>query len=810
MGLAAMMAACSSEDVLTDVQNSQDSDLFAGIDKVEAGFEMGAESRLATKWDLEIGDRVGLAWLYDGEGKIQLTGEAYQNHPLYAEGGSTLKPKTSIYVGEYFSYAPYDESVVSIDKINFRIPVADMLSSWNGLAKNAIYISPKWTTVSKTGYAVDGEAGIDKTFAIYPRKFSNGVALNFDYENNKVDLRDETDNDKLYASDPEIFDAKITYVKGNNTVSINKFQYAPTEEPICDINWGNNINPLRNWETFKLAETLTANGTTPSTRALALNTVAVLNEVKDGYSLIPSKPYFATRDLDLVKFYMNALPAMTEVDDDTEIEIVINTTYGRITITKPVNEIAYTAYPDANGKTAYMAQPDGITKDAEGKDLAEGTYFDYTESFVQVLGKNGKFETEVDFSTAIMDGMHVRNDNHLIQLLRYYRDYKLGTKYEEDKVNLLLDADADGEFKISKTSIALMQSINTSGTNKIALHVCNEHGTPAIVVTNNAKEGKEVPSFNKVFGHVVDVYLQNQDWTWSQTSYKNTGNVATIYNRGNLTVTSANVEAYNKAASVFDELVNLGGAKINFTAGVATLWKIDLTNNGTINIPATAHMRVYSNVVNDVTELTGVRAGIMGIINNNGVFGAVEDQNGTIYNYGKIFHNAGAKTFITFNEDNEDFAKKLSEGTKIGIIEMKEADANVSVSNTSNKGIITYTWPKEKPVYESPAVVRFNYLIVEDDIEFAQTEDEIRYLEIKGADVYVTNKKGNLKNLQGVIVDKGYALNITEGNQLMPAKAAYIKGYVYNGGQFTYNKDVITYFGGIDADKENILKWTGF
>ena len=197
MGLTAMMVACSSEDVLTDVQNSQESDLFAGIEKVDAQFNMGAESRLATEWGLEVGDRVGFAWLKDYDGVLTQTGAAYQNHPLNAVSESTLRPETSIYVGEYFTYYPYDESVVSIDNINFAIPAKqDLLMTWNAMAKNAIFISPKWTSVSYSIYD-DGEPGISKSFKIYPAQFSNGARLNLDYKNNKVDLKDETNNDEI-------------------------------------------------------------------------------------------------------------------------------------------------------------------------------------------------------------------------------------------------------------------------------------------------------------------------------------------------------------------------------------------------------------------------------------------------------------------------------------------------------------------------------------------------------------------------------------------------------------------------------------
>ena len=119
------------------------------------------------------------------------------------------------------------------------------------------------------------------------------------------------------------------------------------------------------------------------------------------------------------------------------VNIVINTTYGCITITKPVNEIAYTLFTKNNATTS-MDQPDGVTTDKTGANLPDGKFFTFAESFVQVLGKNGEFRTEVDFSTAVMNGMHVKDNDHLLQLLRYYRDYKLNTVYAEDNVILCI------------------------------------------------------------------------------------------------------------------------------------------------------------------------------------------------------------------------------------------------------------------------------------------------------------------------------------------------------------------------------------
>ena len=799
MGLTAMMVACSSEDVLTDVQNSQESDLFAGIEKVDAQFNMGAESRLATEWGLEVGDRVGFAWLKDNDGVLTQTGAAYQNHPLNAVSESTLRPETSIYVGEYFTYYPYDESVVSIDNINFAIPAKqDLLMTWNAMAKNAIFISPKWTSVSYSIYD-DGEPGISKSFKIYPAQFSNGARLNLDYKNNKVDLKDETNNDEIYASDPQIFDVTVSYLDADgNTVSINAFEYAPTVEP--------NVN---NWEAYMLgAEATTTANAGPRAVTQPTSVEGIKNMIKGGFFLEPSTDYVADRNKTTGNiFRFHALPAVTEVGENTLVNIVINTTYGCITITKPVNEIAYTLFTKNNATTS-MDQPDGVTTDKTGANLPDGKFFTFAESFVQVLGKNGEFRTEVDFSTAVMNGMHVKDNDHLLQLLRYYRDYKLNTVYAEDNVILYLDAKA-GNFEISKDAIALVQSLDNRGAN-IKLEVCTEYGNPQIVVFNNG-EDKEVPSFSYVFNSQVEVFLKNQEWTWNGNSKKETGNVTKIRNLGSLKINAASVAAGNSYyTNLFTGLVNEAAASIEVKS-VANV-KIDLTNYGKIDVNAGAELLAYgADIVNDATSLTA-----QGIINNSGVLAIVEKTDGTISNYGTINNKVGGannRTYISTNQtENANFANEWSSTNKFGTIILKDKFDKVSVNNDEDKdkkqGFIKYTWTGEG-VYTTPTPeenVKYNYLIVSKDIQFVEAEQELKYLEIAGT-VTLTAKENEFTSetnaLNGIIVNENASLDINKTNYLK-AGAAFVKGSVYVGGKFLYNGDLVTYLGGATTDKDNI------
>ena len=59
--------------------------------------------------------------------------------------------------------------------------------------------------------------------------------------------------------------------------------------------------------------------------------------------------------------------------------------------------------------------------------------------------------------------------------------------------------------------------------------------------------------------------------------------------------------------------------------------------------------------------------------------------------------------------------------------------------------------------------------------------------------------------LQGFIMKAGTKANIKEGNRIC-SMAAYLKGTLYLGGEFYYNGDLQTYFGGELSDKNNIIR----
>lgn len=114
--------------------------------------------------------------------------------------------------------------------------------------------------------------------------------------------------------------------------------------------------------------------------------------------------------------------------------------------------------------------------------------------------------------------------------------------------------------------------------------------------------------------------------------------------------------------------------------------------------------------------------------------------------------------------------------------------------------------------------MKYNYLIVNRNIELVDAAPEIQYIEIAGGkEVVITCKStsafhttrtgsSNVAKRIGFILPEGEKANIKEGN-ILYTKGAFLKGTLYLGGDFAYNFTLVTYFGGSAADQKNIIKY---
>ena len=809
-----LLFACSSEDLSEQAVVSNDQ--FAGIEKVDATFSMAEGfTRFDAgdgSWVTEEGDLWGFAWMGDGTviANNPADGKAYQNHNLIQTSG-IFTPQTSIYVGKYYIYRPYDKTTVTPQAINFKSleeqPLAEGMAStgqaWKNLGKTAINIGDKWTDVTANGHAKAGssltwdKAGIGEHYDIYAALFSNQTGLDLTYVKNNPSfaaataISGATDINLTYAAGEAVGAADIYEVTVDLDGSAKSFTYAPTTEPNGAAHSGTYWADKSNLGAGQ--------GFTFTDDVITLTPADATNGLSTGDN--GSKGWF----------WFNSLPVTAgNATTATAVQTVLTTSYGNVTVNSTVGACAYA-----------FEQPDGAAASAPKEWIKFAAATDQTKTpkewdiaahntFVNQYGNHkGKFALNVDFSTGVMDKMHIKSDAHLQKLLKYYI-----ASGKADAATLLLDKDADNEFKISKISIALIQTIQAAGHN-VKVKACDEvdgvastaHTPGKIVVTQegqaalNLASATEVPELNNVFAAATDVYLsKDYDWTWSGNyGVNNDGtdplpvdaNVTSIINEGTES-TKLTVNAKNIQLSVAGKtLQNARGAKMYITQ--VTTVKNALTNNGEIYVGAAdnkaAELRAYGvEIKNDATALDTYAT-----IYNYGVVGVTANTGGTFNNYGYIkMEDNDAITLLTANETGgANFAAAWAAGNKMGTVELPNGNATalVSVSNATNQGFIKYKWTAK--TYATPAGnVKYNTIIVSDDITFTTGENEIQYIEFDGTRTQVINPEGSnyLPNLKGVALHDGKSIIIEKTNKLVCTVGAYLApgATVYRGGIFTY------------------------
>ena len=818
-----LLFACSSEDFDEKViSNNQ----FAGIAKVDATFSMaeGATTRMATEWSLEEKDVYGFAWLTDAHTastpytpQVGITGRAYQNHNLI-QTGNQFKPQTAIYVGKYFLYRPYDESVVSPAVINFSLAdqnlANDASATHNGapyqaLAASAIIIGDKWTEVTPTGNPdlsgkVWDKAGIDQNYDLYAALFSNRTALDLTYKNNnpkfaaKTTINGATDINFDIEKDATVGAADITEVtvdlQRTGSIAANAFTYGPTTEPMADA--GNISHDGDFWASKSNVQGGGVfSGFTMTDGAITLTPAT--GKVETGEE--GSKGWF----------WFNSLPVTA--GDAALSDLVVTTyetSYGKVTINATdgagtavtLGNVAYAREIPTAGGTAKewikfgsaLTEDVTLPKDQKIWDIAAGAH----NTFVNQYGNHvGKYALTVDFSKGVMSGMHIKDDAHLQKALKYY--IASGKSLIETGVVLNLDQAGTGAnnfFKISKTSIALLQTINKTVPNNVLVQACTTHGTPKVIVTQEGSTGKtEVPDLDKVFAVPTDVFLAaGTDWTWKERTAPAANvvtvdaNVKSLTNEGTLTVNASNIQLSSAAP-----ITNAKDAIMNITK--VTTVKNTLTNLGEINVPAGAELRAFAiEIRNEATAL-----GVGGTINNGGVVGVTAGTTpaGQFNNYSYIeMTENSAITLLTSNQVTGNFGAQWATTNKMGTVKLPNGNATalVSVANATDQGFIKYEWPATSGAYSTPAGnVKYNTIVVNGengDISFTAPETEIQFIEFNGTRTQVINPtNANLPNLKGIYVNAGKSIILEKTNTINCAQGAYLGSgaTVYRGGLFT-------------------------
>lgn len=465
------------------------------------------------------------------------------------------------------------------------------------------------------------------------------------------------------------------------------------------------------------------------------------------------------------------LPAKNGTTVGNDANIVIKTNYGKVILDDDKGTVW--------GKTAATVIYD--KKVSEGiQEVLDNTWTAATSGSFENenIGKYGQRTIKADMSKLDMNGLHITDQQHLLDALKVYD--AIANKVA---VTFYLDGDANNEFVMGAEATAAYEARVADDNNNITFELS---AAPTLCTTVKlvSTTETEVPAILK-FGATAAVKFAG---AWKYSESKTFENVSSLEIAEGATMTMAETVAAVDAV----EITNNGTVNIS---GAATL-KLNLTNNGTINIPQGDEFLINaSELVNEVE----------GKIFNNGSMGVQNQTNGKINNYGYIKQgNGNAYTYVTTNATSgADFANAYDEtNNKIGTIELfGTGNINTVVSATGEAGFIK--------VITSAATVGAdevgeyaNYVEIGGNCtECKGLPSTIKYVDVKSSSRVIWNV--NNANLTGVIVEKGYSLNIPRG-KTVTATTAYLKGRIYNAGTFTCT-DFEGYLGGGAEDANNVI-----
>ena len=305
IALPALLAACSQDAELSEALNQKD---YSNIPTVDVDFNatIGAETRMATKFGWEVGDKIGLAWLGDGSA-VTPDGKAYQNHPLFCTDAAkaAFKTETMLYVGDYFAYMPYNDAIMDVENIEFTTKGQTLSTNANDLAKKAIYISPKKTALKK------GNPGIGEA----PAGMGNNIQLNLSRLSNAATL-DLTFKNTANLADLKVMGVSIDVQTDPGAASVLpvSFQYNPQDNA-----------SLADWSSLAAdaVRTFFTNGVGGSLSAVATK----------GAISVTSETGLALSADGKLKTYALILPATTDIATGHKLVITISTNYGDIVAT---------------------------------------------------------------------------------------------------------------------------------------------------------------------------------------------------------------------------------------------------------------------------------------------------------------------------------------------------------------------------------------------------------------------------------------------------------------------------------------------
>lgn len=522
------------------------------------------------------------------------------------------------------------------------------------------------------------------------------------------------------------------------------------------------------------------NSATPVTSAIKAdypiwNTQSTVDLTTAPTGVTANAATLTTTDLTDNAAVFTLLPTMTG-KTATEASVVVKTNYGKVTLNKDAE--VWTASGAADAKVL-----DGINSVLDNTWRTAGAESVFAGQKVAGYGQRG---IKVDVEDLDMDGLHITDENHLMDALTVYDAIA-----NEATVTWILDGNEDGEFVMNAEAAAAYEARVADEDNKIKFQINQGTEKPCTVVKFVATELTEVPA---VLTFAPEGAAGNEDkpsivlvGPWK---YTNDDKAFTLVS--DITVaegSTLNVEGTvgaTLAQSATFSIINNGAITVDGTTDLA----LSLTNNGSINIPEGAQLFVAGDNVTLTNDATALNE--YGTISNAGNLGVRANvTSGVINNYGYIKQeNEDAYTYVTNNATNgADFANAFSATNKIGTIELN-GTGNVNTTVANNEGFIKVI-TNAATVGDDQVGDIANYVVITGACTtYKATATNVKYVDVQSSQRVVFNvgNSSTAYTLTGLVVGANYSINIPRTANVT-ATTTYLDkaGYIYYAGTFTCN-----------------------
>ena len=532
-------------------------------------------------------------------------------------------------------------------------------------------------------------------------------------------------------------------------------------------------------------------------------------------------------------------PVEGKVDKVTDGTVKVYTNYGIVTLSTKDDKVF------GGDKKALDGEVLQSLADKLYKVGKEGD----TEFVGQGIGGPVGTIIEVDMNKLKLNGLHIDNEKDLITALKVYDALYQDKKDEE--VNLILDG-TQGTFEMSANTLAELSKHMTAGTG-LVFSACKTTGEALTKIKVTSTTETEVPSLIFAGDPTNTVALELAGpWKWtdvtavdsneSKDKSKRMNKVTGITFLKDAVVTLQNKIAVRDGESNYAITIN-NGATANVSGTVEL--RVNMTNKGTINIPASTNdpnqLKVANNAtLTNVSSQKGIgtananKSGLVtdecGIIENYGWLYCVKlaGEKNAINNYGIIYQRtANAVTLITTNSNATTLKTNFASGScEIGSIVLYNKDANNELVNVDgSKGFIKLEIKTQEELNVANAYGnKANYIILSGTCNKVRTGQlattgaidytptGINYFEISknltGQSVDfedVLKKDGKGFSLRAIIVPEGKIVTIPDGTTMNISEEACVEGAVLESGTFNTNSATFNgYFNGPKSKAENV------